>query len=145
MNLTILPGKPFPLGATVYKKGVNFALYSENATGVELCLFNADNSPGERIRMTEKTDLIWHVFIEGLKPGQLYGYRVDGPYEPENGHRFNPNKLLLDPYAKAISGTIEWDDSLFGYEIGNENEDLSFSETDSAPFLPKVGGHRPSF
>jgi len=137
MNLTILPGKPFPLGATVYKKGVNFALYSENATGVELCLFNADNSPGERIRMAEKTDLIWHVFIEGLKPGQLYGYRVEGPYEPENGHRFNPNKLLLDPYAKAISGTIEWDDSLYGYEIGNENEDLSFSETDSAPFLPK--------
>ena len=138
MNLNILPGKPFPLGATVYKKGVNFALYSENATGVELCLFNKDNSPGERIRVTEKTDLIWHVFAEGLQPGQLYGYRVEGPYEPENGHRFNPNKLLLDPYAKAISGTVEWDDSLFGYQVGNENEDLSFSETDSAPFMPKA-------
>jgi len=138
MNLPILPGKPFPLGATVYKKGVNFALYSENATGVELCLFNKDNSPGEGIRVTEKTDLIWHVFVEGLRPGQLYGYRVEGPYEPENGHRFNPNKLLLDPYAKAISGTIEWDDSLFGYEVGNENQDLSFSETDSAPFMPKA-------
>jgi isoamylase len=137
MNLNLLPGKPFPLGATVYKKGVNFALYSENATGVELCLFNPDNSPAESFFLAERTDFIWHIFVENLQPGQLYGYRVSGPYEPENGHRFNPHKLLLDPYAKAISGTIEWDDALFGYQVGDEAQDLSFSDSDSASFVPK--------
>lgn len=145
MNLTLLPGKPFPLGATVYKKGVNFALYSENATGVELCFFNADNTPAASFRLTETTDFIWHGFIENLPPGQLYGYRVSGPYEPENGHRFNPHKLLIDPYAKAISGTIEWDDALFGYQVGSEEEDLSYSETDSAPFIPKSVVVDPAF
>jgi isoamylase len=139
MKITTYPGKSFPLGATWDGKGVNFTLYSENATGVELCLFNAPNDEieSERIKITEYSELVWHVYIPGLKPGQLYGYRVSGPYEPENGHRFNPNKLLLDPYAKAISGTINWDDSLFGYEIGSPDEDLSFSETDNAAFVPK--------
>jgi isoamylase len=139
MKITTYPGKSFPLGATWDGKGVNFTLYSENATGVELCLFNApdDEIESERIKITEYSELVWHVYIPGLKPGQLYGYRVSGPYEPENGHRFNPNKLLLDPYAKAISGTINWDDSLFGYEIGSPDEDLSFSETDNAAFVPK--------
>ncbi|WP_295711750.1 glycogen debranching protein GlgX [Mucilaginibacter sp.] len=139
MKITTYPGKSFPLGATWDGKGVNFTLYSENATGVELCLFNAPNDEieSERIQITEYSELIWHVYIPGLKPGQLYGYRVSGPYEPENGHRFNPNKLLLDPYAKAISGTINWDDSLFGYQIGSPDEDLSFSETDNAAFVPK--------
>jgi isoamylase len=139
MKITTYPGKSFPLGATWDGKGVNFTLYSENATGVELCLFNApdDEIESERIKITEYSELVWHVYIPGLKPGQLYGFRVSGPYEPENGHRFNPNKLLLDPYAKAISGTINWDDSLFGYEIGSPDEDLSFSETDNAAFVPK--------
>ena len=139
MKITTYPGKSFPLGATWDGNGVNFTLYSENATGVDLCLFNTseDEVEYEKIPITEYSELIWHVYIPGLKPGQLYGYRVHGPYEPENGHRFNPNKLLIDPYAKAISGTINWDDSLFGYEIGSADEDLSFSETDNAAFVPK--------
>lgn len=134
-----LPGKPFPLGATFDGEGVNFALYSENATGVDLCLFDPEKGETEtaNIRLTEKSDFIWHIYVKDLKPGQLYGYRVNGPYEPENGHRFNRNKLLADPYAKAIAGSIKWDDALFGYEIGSEDEDLSFSEKDSAPFVPK--------
>ncbi len=132
------PGSPFPLGATIDHKGVNFALYAENATGVELYLFaDIDDAVGTRIKMTERYHQIWHICVPGLKPGQLYGYRVHGPYEPENGLRFNQNKLLIDPYAKAISGTIQWHDSLFGYEVGNPAEDLSFSESDSAAYIPK--------
>ncbi|WP_426671849.1 glycogen debranching protein GlgX [Mucilaginibacter sp. McL0603] len=140
MKNLYLPGEAFPLGATWDGKGVNFALFSENATGVELQLFKhpADELESEKIEITEKTGYIWHVYIPDIGPGQLYGYRVSGPYEPENGHRFNPNKLLLDPYAKAISGTIEWDDALFGYEIGDENEDLSFNHTDSGAFMTKA-------
>lgn len=132
-------GTPFPLGATWDGKGVNFAIYSQHATNAELCLFDSGESgiERERIKLTERTGLIWHIYIPGLKPGQLYGYRMHGPYEPENGQRFNPNKLLIDPYAKSIAGTIQWHDSLFGYEIGNESEDLSFGEADSAPFIPK--------
>ena len=139
MKTTVYPGKAFPLGATWDGKGVNFTLYSEYATLVELCLFNneADETESAKITVTEQNDYIWHVYIPGLKPGQLYGFRVHGPYEPANGHRFNPNKLLIDPYAKAIAGNIEWDDSLFGYEVGNPDEDLNFSKTDSAPFIPK--------
>jgi isoamylase len=139
MKQLIYPGAAFPLGATWDGKGVNFALYSENATAVELCLFGdvADELEYLKIPVTEYTNQIWHVYLPDLKPGQLYGYRVHGPYEPENGHRFNPNKLLIDPYAKAISGTIEWNDALFGYELGNEEKDLSFSQLDSAPFIPK--------
>jgi len=133
------PGYPFPLGANWDGQGVNFALYSDNATAVELCLFDEDNNTTEsvRIRVKERTNHIWHVYIPGLAPGQLYGYRVYGPYDPPNGHRFNPNKLLIDPYAKAISGTIEWNDSLFGYELGHPDEDLSFNDEDSAPYIPK--------
>lgn len=147
MEKIYYPGKPFPLGATWDGKGVNFAIFSANATGVELCLFNGpgDEKESEKIDITERTGHIWHVYIPGLKPAQLYGYRASGPYEPENGHRFNPNKLLLDPYAKAISGTIDWDDALFGYEIGNEQEDLSFSEVDSAPFMTKAVVIDPAF
>src|SRR5215216_2098503 len=113
MKITTYPGKSFPLGATWDGKGVNFTLYSENATGVELCLFNSPEDEVEtaKIPITEYSELIWHIYIPGLKPGQLYGFRVSGPYQPGNGHRFNNNKLLLDPYAKAISGTINWDDS----------------------------------
>jgi isoamylase len=145
MELAVLPGKPFPLGATWEKSGVNFALYSENATDVELCLFDNEGNESAKIKLTERSDFIWHVFVKDVSPGQLYGYRVYGPYDPENGHRFNSNKLLLDPYAKAISGTIEWDDALFGYQVGSGEEDLSFSETDSAPFIPKTVVIDPTF
>src|SRR5450432_3512503 len=102
-------GQPYPLGATVMDEGVNFALFSENGTGVDLCLFDSADAPGEsaRIRMTEHTDQVWHCFVPGLKAGQFYGYRVYGPYEPRAGHRFNPAKLLIDPYAKAIAGEID--------------------------------------
>jgi isoamylase len=138
MTNKILPGKPFPLGATFDGNGVNFALYSENATGVELCLFEpGEEGESDRVMLTERTEFIWHCYISGIGSGQLYGYRVHGPFEPANGHRFNPYKLLIDPYAKAVSGIIEWDDALFAYEIGHPDEDLSFSETDSAPFIPK--------
>ncbi|HUC82408.1 MAG TPA: glycogen debranching protein GlgX [Flavisolibacter sp.] len=139
MKVTQYPGYPFPLGANWDGQGVNFALYSENATAVELCLFDKDDTTIEtaRIRVKERTNHIWHVYVPTLGPGQLYGYRVYGPYEPQNGHRFNPSKLLIDPYAKAISGTINWNDSLFGYELGHPEEDLSFNDLDSAPYIPK--------
>lgn len=134
----VLPGKPYPLGATWDGKGTNFAIYSENATGVELCLFDGDDAATEtRIQVHERSHHVWHVYLPDAGPGQLYGFRVHGPYDPANGHRFNPNKLLLDPYAKAISGVISWCDALFSYEVGHPDEDLSFSESDSAPFLPK--------
>jgi glycogen operon protein len=137
-NKSIQTGAPFPLGATWKGNGVNFALYTEHASGVELCLFDNDiKTESERINLTERTGNIWHVFLAHVKPGQLYGYRVKGCYEPQNGHRFNENKLLIDPYAKAISGTIQWHDSVFAYEIGSKEEDLSFSQTDNAPFIPK--------
>jgi isoamylase len=145
--VNIFPGNPYPLGATFDGEGVNFALYAENATEVELCLFDQPKGAKEnqKIKLTERTHHVWHVYIPGLKAGQLYGYRVSGPYDPLNGHRFNNNKLLMDPYAKAIAGSIEWDNSLFGYDIGNPGEDLSFSETDSAPFLSKCVVIDPAF
>lgn len=138
-DIIIYPGNPYPLGATWDGKGVNFALFADNATKVELCLFKSptDKSAFATIKFIERTHQVWHGYVPGIGPGQLYGYRVHGPYEPANGHRFNPNKLLIDPYAKAIAGTIDWHDSLFGYEINHPDEDFSFSETDSAPFIPK--------
>ncbi|GAB3530086.1 glycogen debranching protein GlgX [Pontibacter brevis] len=137
---TTYPGSPYPLGATPDEEGVNFAIYADNATGVELCLFNSveDDKESSKIKMVERSHQVWHTYVPGLKPGQLYGYRVHGPHDPQNGHRYNPNKLLIDPYAKAISGTIEWHDSLFGYKFGHPDEDLSMNETDSAPFIPKA-------
>jgi isoamylase len=141
------PGTPYPLGATWDAQGVNFALYAENATAVELCLFDAPDAPyeSERIRLPEQTDQVWHVYVPGLQPGQLYGYRVYGPYDPANGYRFNPNKLLVDPYAKAVSRTIQWHDSVYGYIIGDEQQDLSFDERDSAPFMPRAAVTDTSF
>jgi glycogen operon protein len=134
----ISEGSPFPRGATWDGEGVNFALFSAHATKVELCLFDAKGEKElERIVVPEYTDEVWHVYVRGLRPGALYGYRVHGPYEPENGHRFNPNKLLLDPYAKGHVGELKWDHALFGYTIGAPEEDLSFDERDSAPFVPK--------
>ncbi len=146
-EIKTLPGTPFPLGATWDGTGVNFTLYSQNATGVNLCLFDAGDSAKEThcIPVTECSDSIWHIYLKDVSPGQLYGFRVEGPYEPQNGHRFNANKLLLDPYAKAVSGIVQWDDALFGYEVGHPDADLSFSETDSAPFVPKSVVIDPAF
>lgn len=138
-RITIYPGSPYPLGATWDGKGVNFALFADNATGVELCLFETSKDEVEsvKIKLVERSHHVWHAYLPGLQPGQLYGYRVHGSYDPQNGLRHNPNKLLIDPYAKAIAGTIDWNDSLFGYQLGDPEEDLSFSETDSAAFIPK--------
>jgi isoamylase len=135
----IVEGNPYPLGATWNGEGVNFAIYSQHATKVELCLFtSAEDAASEvRIQLPGKSHHIHHGFIRGLKPGQLYGYRIHGAYAPEAGHRFNSNKLLIDPYAKALSGQIKWNDSLFGYIPGHKDEDGSFSYTDSAAFVPK--------
>ncbi len=141
------PGQPYPLGATWDGAGVNFALFSENATGVELCLFDGPEGNQEiaRIRIVEQTDQVWHVYLPEVRPGQRYGYRVHGPYAPEEGHRFNPAKLLLDPYAKAIAGTVRWSDALFGYTIGHPNTDLALNERDSAGGLPKCVVVDPAF
>jgi isoamylase len=137
-DLRIAEGSPFPLGATWDGKGVNFALFSANATKVELCLFDAKGEQEtQRIELPEYTDEVWHVYIQGLEPGTVYGYRVHGPYEPENGHRFNPNKLLLDPYAKAHVGELKWDPAVFGYTLNAEGDDLTFDDRDSAPFMQK--------
>jgi isoamylase len=141
------PGTPFPQGATFDGKGTNFALFSEGAETVELCFFDKSEQDAEsrRVRMRERTNGVWHIYLPDIGPGQLYGYRVHGPYDPENGQRFNANKLLLDPYAKAIGREIKWDDALFGYTIGDEKEDLSFDERDSAPFAPLAIVVNPEF
>jgi len=136
MNITTFPGNLYPLGATWDGKGVNFALYANNATAVELCLFD-DNHQEFKIEVKECTYYIWHIYLPDIKPGQFYGYRVYGPYDPHNGFRFNPNKLLIDPYAKSIAGAVKWHESVFGYEMNSPNQDLSFSETDSSPYVPK--------
>jgi glycogen operon protein len=129
---------PFPLGATWDGKGVNFALFSANATKVEVCLFDqAGKRELQRFELPEYTNEIFHGWLPDIGPGQPYGFRVHGPYEPEAGHRFNPNKLLLDPYAVAHTGDLEWDPSCFGYIVGDAAADLSFDERDSAPFMPK--------
>jgi isoamylase len=147
--MNVWPGKPYPLGATWDGQGVNFALFSENATGVDLCLFESlqDENERMRIRMTEQTDYVWHCYIPGIQPGQLYGYRVYGPFEPELGHRFNPNKLLLDPYAKAISGRIDWSNAMFGYPVDTDDEDrdLLLDQQDSAPGMCKSVVVDPAF
>ena len=132
-------GKPYPLGATWDGKGVNFALFSENATGVELCLFAGaeDETETHHIKMRERTNQVWHCYLPDARPGQLYGYRVHGPYKPEEGHRFNPAKLLLDPYGKAITGRIKWSDAIFPYKIGGSNEDREIDSSNSAGGMPK--------
>ncbi len=132
------PGRPYPLGATWDGRGVNFALYSENATKVELCLFNnpSDTSEISRFVMAEHTDMVWHVYLPDARPGQLYGYRVYGPYQPSAGHRFNANKLLLDPYAKAIGRLPNWTNASHGYIVGDDHADESFSPIDNAADAP---------
>ncbi|MGA3087781.1 MAG: glycogen debranching protein GlgX [Terriglobales bacterium] len=134
----VWPGRPYPLGTTWDGEGVNFALYSEHAEKVELCLFDPSGKRETvRVELPEQTDMVWHGYLPEVRPGQLYGYRVYGPYAPEQGHRFNPHKLLLDPYGKQIQGAISWTDSHFGYRIGHKQEDLSFDRRDNAPGMPK--------
>jgi glycogen operon protein len=137
--MRIWPGSPHPLGATWDGEGVNFALFSQHATAVELCLFDSREAVREsrRVALHERRGHVWHAFLPDVRPGQLYGYRVHGPYEPERGHRFNPNKLLLDPYAKAISGPLVWCDPQLGWRPGDPAQDLSFSGEDSAPAMPR--------
>ena len=137
--MTLWPGSPYPLGATWDGSGVNFALFSEHVAGVELCLFDGPDGNNQIacIPMTEQTDLVWHGYVPDIRPGQRYGFRVHGPYDPAAGHRFNPAKLLLDPYAKAIDGTIRWNDTLFAYQVGHQESDLSKDDRDSAPAMPK--------
>lgn len=136
--MPFLPGKPYPLGATWNGLGVNFALYSPRAERVELVFFDDPLAvtPSETHELPERTGPVWHGYLSGIRPGQLYGYRVYGPYAPNEGLRFNPNKVLLDPYAKAIGRPLKWHDSLFGYQLGHPDADLSFNAEDSAPYAP---------
>jgi len=131
-------GLPYPLGATWDGLGVNFAIFSANATKVELCLFDEEGRQElERIELPEYTDEVWHGYLPDARPGTTYGYRVYGPYDPASGHRFNPNKLLMDPYARQLIGDLQWNPALFGYTIGSPDADLSFDKRDSARFMPK--------
>ncbi|MCI0409215.1 MAG: glycogen debranching enzyme GlgX, partial [Acidobacteria bacterium] len=142
----VWPGKPYPLGATWDGQGVNFALFSEHAEKIELCLFDPQGRREvERITLREQTDQVWHGYLPEVRPGLFYGYRVYGPYKPEEGHRFNPHKLLLDPYAKGIVGPLRWSDAHFGYKVGHKREDLSFDTRDSAPGMPKCQVVDPAF
>jgi isoamylase len=137
-NMAVWRSRPYPLGATWDGEGVNFSLFSEHADKVELSLFDQGGRHEiARVPVRWQTDQIWHCYLPEARPGQLYGYRVFGPYEPRNGLRFNPNKLLLDPYAKQLVGQLVWSDALFGYRIGSAREDLTIDRRDSAPGMPK--------
>jgi len=137
--LRIWPGSPYPLGATWDGRGVNFAIFSENATEVTLLLYQSEESkdPTYKISLPERTGYVWHAYLADVLPGQLYSYSVDGPFEPQKGLRFNRNKALIDPYAKAVAGTISLDNALFGYKIGDNSDDLTFDESESGPFVSK--------
>jgi isoamylase len=136
--MEMLSGRPYPLGANYDGRGTNFAVFSAHADKVELCLFDpAGRHETARIALPECTDEVWHGYLPDVHPGALYGYRVHGPYRPEYGHRFNPNKLLLDPYAKQMHGQVRWSDALFGYRLQSQRGDLSFDRRDSAPAMPK--------
>jgi len=145
-SLTIWPGRPFPLGATWDGEGVNFALFSEHAESVELCLFDARGKTEiARIDVREQTEHVWHCYLPEARPGALYGYRVHGPYNPHIGHRFNANKLLLDPYARAFAGRLNWNDAHFGYRMGHARGDLSFDRRNNAAHMPKCQIIDPAF
>src|ERR1700709_286268 len=131
--MEVWPGTAYPLGATYDGSGTNFALFSEVAERVELCLFDSDGAE-TRVVLPEVDGFVWHAFLPGVEPGQRYGFRVHGPHDPSRGLRCNPNKLLLDPYAKAIDGIIDWHQSLFSYNFGDEG---SVNEDDSAEHMPK--------
>ncbi|MDD4556574.1 MAG: glycogen debranching protein GlgX [Alphaproteobacteria bacterium] len=136
--ISVKAGKPHPLGATFDGSGVNFAIFSAHATKVELCLFNDSGAiEVEKFELKNRTGNIWHLYLSGAKSGQVYGYRVHGPYEPNNGHRFNPHKLLIDPYGKKLVGKLIWHKAIFGYDLDSPEKDLSFSQLDSAPYVPK--------
>ena len=133
-----LAGAPGPLGAHPDGRGTNFAVFAEHAEHVQLCLFDPSGRQElRRVALPECTDGVWHGYLPEVAPGQVYGYRVHGPYRPEHGHRFNPNKLALDPYARRLVGSLRWSDTLFGYRIGSPREDLSYDRRDSAPGVPK--------
>jgi len=135
----IWPGAPYPLGATWDGVGVNFAMFSAHATKVELCLFDSPTATREshRVTLPEQTDMVWHGYMPDVRPGQLYGYRVHGPYDPQAGHRFNPNKVVMDPYAKAVGRTVRWGQyEMFGYKVGDPAADLSYDDRDNAAFAP---------
>jgi len=142
----VWPGRPYPLGTTWDGEGVNFAIFSEHVEAVELCLFDAAGRRElHRIRIKEQTDQVWHCYLPEARPGLIYGYRLFGPYEPNKGHRFNPHKLVIDPYAKQIVGDLKWSDSHFGYRIGHRNADLSMDRRDSAPGMLKAAVVDPAF
>jgi isoamylase len=147
MQAKKIPGKPYPLGATWDGEGVNFAIYTETAEKVEVCLFDSLDSKSQRecISLGEVTGHVWHIYLRGIGPGQLYGYRVHGPYKPEEGLRFNPAKLLIDPYAKAICGRVNWEAPVFGYQLGNKDAELSLDDRDDAWGMPKCVVIDPSF
>ena len=142
---SIRAGTPFPLGATFDGDGVNFAVFSRHATRVSLCLFDEAGNETQIVDMPEREGHVWHCYMSGMRPGQQYGYRMHGPYEPEQGHRFNPYKLLIDPYAKRLTGHPSWHDALYGYQVGHKEKDLSFDKRDSAPFMPKSVVVDPAF
>jgi glycogen operon protein len=144
----VWPGSPYPLGATWDGLGVNFAIFSAHATHVELCLFESSDAPIEsrRVALQERTAMVWHAYLPDVRPGQLYGYRIHGPYAPEDGHRFNPNKVLLDPYAKAIGRVVRWGGfEMFGYRAGHPDADLSFDDRDNAALAPLAAVIDPAF
>jgi isoamylase len=145
--MRIWPGDPYPLGATWTGVGVNFAIFSTNATKVELCLFDTPDARKESacVTMPEQTDMVWHAFLPDARPNQLYGYRVHGPHDPAAGHRFNPNKVVMDPYAKSTARPIKWCDEMFGYVVGDQNADLSFDTRDNAPFASLAAVVDPAF
>jgi len=145
--MRVWPGQPYPLGATWTGLGVNFAIYSAHATRVELCLFESAvaTAPFACVPLPEQTDMVWHGYLPDIRPGQLYGYRVHGPYEPAAGHRFNPHKVVVDPYAKAIGRPVRWHDSMFGYAVGSPEADLSFDERDNAACAPLAAVIDPAF
>jgi len=135
----VWPGQSTPRGAQFDGEGVNFAVFSENAEKIELCIFDATGRRElQRIPLAEQTDQVFHCYLPEARPGLVYGYRAYGPYRPEEGHRFNPHKLLLDPYARSIAGALRWSDALFGYTVGSRRADLSFDRRDSASAMPKA-------
>lgn len=142
----VWPGRPYPRGAHWDGEGVNFSLFSQHAQKVELCIFDEKGRyERHRITMRERTDDVWHCYLPEARPGLAYGYRVHGPYKPEEGHRFNPHKLLIDPYAKDLVGQLRWSDALYGYTVGSKRQDLSFDRRDSAPLMPKGRVLEPAF
>lgn len=145
--MEVWPGRPYPLGATWDGKGVNFAVFSEHAEKVELCLFDGpgDAHEAHRLPVEQRTDFVWHCYVPGAGPGQLYGFRAHGPYEPFHGLRFNPHKIVLDPYAKSIGRDLKWSDTMFGYHVGHADQDLSFDDRDNADCAPLAAVIDPRF